>query len=84
MGLQVFKINPDGTTTEMETDGPIKDILETNESYVIVADDLRKVFLWKGVASSVRSKFIGAKRSQEIRGQDGMHYGVVSIQLVFC
>jgi len=27
----------------------------------------------------VRSKFIGAKRSQEIRGQVGMHYGVVPL-----
>lgn len=79
IGLQVFKINPDGTTTELTTDGPVKDILETTESYVIVSDDIRKVFLWKGVESSVRSKFIGAKRSQEIRGQVGMHYSVVPL-----
>lgn len=71
MGLQVFLINPDGTTTELSTDGPIKNVLKTDESYVIVADDVRKVFLWKGITSSVRSKFIGAKRSQEIRGQVG-------------
>ncbi|MFX1259904.1 MAG: hypothetical protein ACFFAN_18800 [Promethearchaeota archaeon] len=72
-------INPDGTTTELSTEGPIKDLLKTDESYVIVADEIRKVFLWKGIESSVRSKFIGAKRSQEIRGQVGMHYGVVPI-----
>ncbi len=79
MGLQVFLINPDGTTTELTSDGAVKDILKTNECYVIVADDLRKVFLWKGIQSSVRSKFIGAKRSQEIRGQVGMHYAVVPL-----
>jgi hypothetical protein len=79
MGLQVFLINPDGTTTELSTDGPIKNLLKTDESYVIVADDVRKVFLWKGITSSVRSKFIGAKRSQEIRGQVGMHYAVVPL-----
>ncbi len=79
MALQVFLINPDGTTTELQTGGPIKDLLKTDESYVIVADDVRKVFLWKGITSSVRSKFIGAKRSQEIRGQVGMHYGVVPL-----
>jgi hypothetical protein len=75
--IQVFLINPDGTTTEKTTEGSIKDILKTEESYVLVADEVRKVFLWKGLKSSVRSKFIGAKRSQEIRGQVGMHYGVV-------
>jgi len=76
---QVFLINPDGTTTELTSDGPIKDILKTGECYVIVAEEIRKMFLWKGLKSSVRSKFIGAKRSQEIRGQVGMHYAVVPL-----
>ncbi len=79
MSPQLFLINPDGTTTEMKSDGPIKNVLETDECYVLVADDVRKVYLWKGVKSSVRSKFIGAKRSQEIRGQVGMHYAVVPL-----
>ncbi|MFW9947301.1 MAG: hypothetical protein ACFFDX_10790 [Candidatus Odinarchaeota archaeon] len=74
---QVFKINMDGTTSELKTEGSIKDILKTEECYVVVSDEVRKVYLWKGVESNVRSKFIGAKRSQEIRGQVGMHYAVV-------
>ena len=76
---QVFLINPDGTTTELTSEGPIKNVLKTEECYVLVADEVRRVFLWKGVKSSVRSKFIGAKRSQEIRGQVGMHYAVVPL-----
>jgi hypothetical protein len=76
MGAQVFLINPDGTTSEVHSEGPIKNVLKSDECYVLVADDIRKVFLWKGVDSNVRSKFIGAKRSQEIRGQVGMHYAV--------
>ncbi|TFG02664.1 MAG: hypothetical protein EU539_12900 [Promethearchaeota archaeon] len=79
MGLQVFRIEDDGTTTELTSEGAIKNILKKDKSYVIVADEVRKVFLWKGINSSVRSKFIGAKRSQEIRGQVGMHYGVVAL-----
>jgi hypothetical protein len=77
MGTQVFLINPDGTTTEITSEGPIKDVLKTDDCYVLVSDDVRKVYLWKGIESNVRSKFIGAKRSQEIRGQVGMHYAVV-------
>ncbi|NVM35180.1 MAG: hypothetical protein HWN81_06270, partial [Candidatus Lokiarchaeota archaeon] len=50
---QVFLINPDGTTTELTSEGPIKNVLKTDECYVLVADDVRKVFLWKGVKSSV-------------------------------
>jgi hypothetical protein len=76
---QLFLINPDGTTSEITSEGPIKNVLNTDECYVLVADESRKVYLWKGVKSSVRSKFIGAKRSQEIRGQVGMHYAVVPL-----
>lgn len=60
----------------MESEGAIKEILEEDECYIIVSDDVRKVFLWKGMKSNVRSKFIGARSSQEIRGQVGMHYSV--------
>jgi len=77
--MQVFKINDDGTTTELKSKGPVKDILEELECYVIVADGVKKVYLWKGIKSSVRKKFIGAKRSQEIRGQVGMHYAVTPL-----
>jgi len=79
MGKQVFKINPDGTTTEINTEGQIKDVLDTNEVYVLVADEYRKVYLWKGTKSNVRSKFIGAKQSQEIRGQVGLMYAVIPL-----
>jgi hypothetical protein len=79
MGTQVFKILPDGNTEENKTEGSIKDILKTEECYVIVSDEYRKVYLWKGIESNVRSKFIGAKRSQDIRGQVGMHFGVVPL-----
>jgi hypothetical protein len=76
---QLFLINQDGTTTELTSEGAIKDVLKTDECYVLVADESRKVYLWKGLKSSVRSKFIGAKRSQEIRGQVGMHYSVIPL-----
>jgi len=79
LGTQVFKILPDGNTEENKTEGPIKDILKTAECYVIVSDEYRKVYLWKGIGSNVRSKFIGAKRSQDIRGQVGMHFGVIPL-----
>jgi len=79
IGLQVFKINPDGTTSEITSEGPVKDALKTDECYVLVIDDLRKVFLWKGLHSSVRSKFIGAKRSQEIRGQVGLNFAMIPL-----
>ncbi|MBD3255181.1 MAG: hypothetical protein GF383_08810 [Candidatus Lokiarchaeota archaeon] len=79
MGTQIFKVEQDGTTSELSTEGAIKDVMSPDEVYVLVADDIRKIFLWLGSQSNVRSKFIGAKRSQEIRGQVGMHYSVTSV-----
>ncbi len=79
MGTQVFEIIEDGTTLGLTTEGSIKDLLKTDKCYVLVADEYRKVYLWKGIESNVRSKFIGAKRSQDIRGQVGLMYAVIPL-----
>ena len=75
----MFLIVHDGTTEEIKEEGPLKDLMKSEEVYVIVADDIRKIFLWLGSKSNVRSKFVGAKRSQDIRGQVGLHYGSSSV-----
>jgi len=59
--------------------GPIKDLLNPKACYIIIADEYRKIYLWKGSESNVRSKFIGAKQSQEIRGQVGLMYAVIPL-----
>jgi len=79
LGTQVFEIIEDGTTLGLTTEGSIKDLLKTDKCYVLVADEYRKVYLWKGIESNVRSKFIGAKRSQDIRGQVGLMYAVIPL-----
>ena len=53
--------------------------LQSDKCYILVAEDIKRIFLWKGIASSVRSKFIGAKRVQEIRGQVGMNFKIVPV-----
>lgn len=80
--MQLFLIEGTGETKELkseDTDKPIKDMLESAECYIAVDDDARVVYLWKGEESRVRSKFIGAKKSQEVRGQVGLNYKVVPI-----
>ncbi|HME53497.1 MAG TPA: hypothetical protein VKM55_14830 [Candidatus Lokiarchaeia archaeon] len=43
-------------------------------------DELAKtIWLWKGLKAKIRAKFIGAKKSQELRGQVGLSNRVVSI-----
>ncbi|MHA1727953.1 MAG: hypothetical protein ACTSWY_04400 [Promethearchaeota archaeon] len=53
--------------------------MEQSESYIITDDESKTIYLWKGNSCSVRSKFIGASKSQELRGQVGMHYRVIPI-----
>ncbi|MEX2680938.1 MAG: hypothetical protein Q6373_005015 [Candidatus Sigynarchaeota archaeon] len=46
---------------------------------MIFDEDKRVIWFWKGQKSKIRSKFIGAKKSQELRGQVGLSNKVVSI-----
>lgn len=79
--VQVFKIIDTGETEEMkDTGSPIKDILDPSEVFIIISEHRDKtLWLWKGARSSVRRKFIGAQKSQDVRGQVGMQYSVVPV-----
>ena len=54
--------------------------LESEESYILISDNLRKIYLWKGLKSSVRSRFIGARRAQEIRDKLGVDYSMKTVR----
>jgi hypothetical protein len=46
----------------------------------LLFDEMAKtIWLWKGLKAKIRAKFIGAKKSQELRGQVGLSNRVVSI-----
>ena len=53
--------------------------LDSGECYIIVSDDTRKVYLWIGLKSSVRSRFIASKRVQETRHRVGVHYSIIQL-----
>jgi len=78
--IQIFKVLETGEIEEIKIDKDIKDILKTSEVYIIISDHPDKtIWLWKGAESSVRKKFIGAQKSQDIRGQVGLEYSVVPV-----
>ena len=79
--VQVFKILDTGETEELKDTGMlIKDILDSSEVYIVISEHRDKtIWLWKGAQSSVRRKFIGAQKSQDIRGQVGMQYSVFPV-----
>lgn len=78
--VQLFKVLDTGETEEIKEETDIKDLLDSNEAYIIISEHRDKtIWLWKGAKSSVRRKFIGAQKSQDVRGQVGMMYSVIPI-----
>jgi len=77
--MQIFLIELNGETTELKDAVPIKTLLKPDQCYILTDDIARVVYLWKGQNSTVRSKFIGAQKQQEVRGQVGLNYRTVSI-----
>ena len=77
--LQCFKVNVDETFTEVKTESALKEKLNAEECYIIVSDKYRKVYLWRGFKSTVRSKFIGARVCVDIRKQLGVDFSLVAL-----
>lgn len=78
--IRIFKVLETGEIEEIKIDKDIKDILNTSEVYIIISDHpVKTIWLWKGAESSVRKKFIGAQKSQDIRGQVGLEYSVIPV-----
>ena len=77
--MQLFKVIGTGEVHEILDEGPIKDLMLPTESYILADNEARIVFLWKGMECSVRSKFIGANKLQEVRGQVGLNYRSISM-----
>jgi len=76
--VQIFIIEATGETKELGLGGKktVREFLDANEVFIIVDDVSHKCFLWKGKNSRIRSKFIGAKKSQDVRGQVGLSFKV--------
>ncbi len=78
--MQLFQIIPNGEIHEiLDESTPIKNLLTPDESYILCDDEARIVYLWKGMNAKVRSKFIGARKLQDVRSQVGLNYRSMSL-----
>jgi hypothetical protein len=77
--MQLLKVIGDGEVHFVDSDKPIKESLDPNECFIVNDDSERIVYLWKGGKSNVRSKFIGARKLQDVRGQVGLNYKSISL-----
>nr|MDO8117000.1 hypothetical protein [Candidatus Sigynarchaeota archaeon] len=77
--IQIFSILDTGEIEEIQSEQKVAEILNTNDCYLLFSEEDKTIWLWKGIKAKIRSKFIGAKKSQELRGQVGLSNKVVSI-----
>lgn len=79
MRLQVYDVVETGELMELTIPGQLKTELGPERVLIIVNDDDRKIWLWKGAEAGVRKKFIAARQGQAVRSQRGLVYKVMSI-----
>ncbi len=79
MRLQIYDVVETGELMELSIPGELKTELGPDRVLIIVNDDDRKIWLWKGAEAGVRKKFIAARQGQAVRSQRGLVYKVMSI-----
>ena len=67
--VEFFKVSPDGECLPLEAFDQ-----KSDEVYIIVDHDSRKIYLWKGSEAGVRLNFIGSRTMTDKRKEVGFHY----------
>ncbi|MHA1340172.1 MAG: hypothetical protein ACTSO2_09390 [Promethearchaeota archaeon] len=80
----VYYVEDDGTYNELNIEqDKIAEALHDEEVLLIVKEDIRRLFIWKGPKSPVRKRFISSRVAaglqDEIRKKTGMHLKIVSV-----
>jgi hypothetical protein len=76
--IKKWSVTDDGTLTPVSISS-MSDLAE-NEVFIIVEENMRKIFIWKGEQAPVRRKFISAKAAQQMRQEKyGMVYRIESL-----
>jgi len=71
--FMIFEVKDNGEHSRLEiTEESFRqnngnNVLQPLQTVIIVKEELRKIFLWKGISSSVRRKFIASRVASEIQ-----------------
>ncbi|MFX1562315.1 MAG: hypothetical protein ACFFDP_03295 [Promethearchaeota archaeon] len=76
--LVMLKIVDTGETEQITDGAPAKTHMKSEAVLIIIDDDERKIWIWKGDKAPVRRKFIAARRAAGIRDQRGLTYKIIS------
>ena len=76
--LVMLRVVDTGETVQITDGAPAKTHMNPDEVLIIIDDDSRLIWIWKGAQAPVRRKFIAARRASGIRDQRGLVYKIVS------
>ncbi|MFX1326472.1 MAG: hypothetical protein ACFE8N_16090 [Promethearchaeota archaeon] len=75
--FMVFEIEDSGDRNKIVIDKEeLSFYLEPEKVIIIVREDLRRIYLWKGAKSNVRKRFLGSRIATELQGElmkSGLH-----------
>ncbi|MHA1277010.1 MAG: hypothetical protein ACTSQ8_07455 [Candidatus Helarchaeota archaeon] len=73
--MEIYNVHRSGETTFV-TAPTLKEAMLSDRVLIIIVDEQKIIYLWKGKTCSVALKFIGARLSQAVRGERGLLYKV--------
>lgn len=77
MSLFVYDVRGDGEVDSI--DQLDKNILSSEKVLIVVAENNKRIYLWKGKNSPVRKKFVGAQKANALRTEYGFAYKVIAM-----
>ncbi|MFX1577373.1 MAG: hypothetical protein ACFFCF_09365 [Promethearchaeota archaeon] len=76
--LVMLRVVDTGETVQITDGAPAKTHMKGDEVLIIIDDEERLIWIWKGTEAPVRRKFIAARRASGIRDQRGLVYKIIS------
>lgn len=68
--FMVYELLDDGTKNEIDiSPDELGSILDPNQVFVIVKEELRRIYIWKGSKSPVRKRFISSRVAQQLQNE---------------
>ena len=76
--VELYQIS-DEVSGELEPYNNPSQILNNDSVYVLLVNPLKKIFLWIGLAASVRARFIATNAAQDLQRMKGLTHRVITI-----
>ncbi|MHA1409218.1 MAG: hypothetical protein ACTSQY_02655 [Candidatus Odinarchaeia archaeon] len=76
--MQLFHVLGDGELVEIKSKKTIREHLKSDSVFLVIDDDKKRIWIWKGANAPVREKFISARAATQIREERGLMYKVNS------